>query len=71
MIFTLLQAASQDDGFREWFRDHGGPVIGAIVTTIVVIVLVRILVPRVLRPATLTARPARPTRSTPRRGPSR
>ena len=60
MMLELLQAVSRDDGFGDWFRDHGGPVVGAIVTTIVAIILIRILVPRVMRPAMAARMSGRP-----------
>ena len=67
MMFQLLQAASQDDGFGDWFRDHGGPVVGAIVTTIVAIILIRIIVPRVMRPAMAARMSGRPSAEIDRR----
>lgn len=52
MWLLILQTSTDDGGrFREWFDDHGGQIIGALATAFVVIVLLRLIVPRALRPA--------------------
>ena len=48
-MHILLDLTRADVG--DWFRDHGTPVVGALVTAILATWLVRVTVPRLLRPA--------------------
>lgn len=47
---TVLAALTRDD-FGDWMRDHGAPVIGTLVVTLIAAWALRTIVPHALRPA--------------------
>ncbi len=66
LITSLLLEITRQDA-RAWFGDHGAAVLGTLVLTVAAVALIRILVPRALRPAVARQMAARPAGAVGRR----
>jgi|CXWL01.1.fsa_nt_gi small conductance mechanosensitive channel len=59
-MFTLLQTSNSEYGLNDWFDDHGWPILVTVVGALVLVLLMRIIVPRVVRGAVARQMVGRP-----------
>jgi small conductance mechanosensitive channel len=64
---AFVLQSSADGGFDQWFEDHGVQIIGALATTVVAIILLRLIVPRAIRTAMRQRMAGRPAAEIDRR----